>query len=475
MQVSSISNLKLNPLFKSTKKILSINNTEEASPVQMELSGSEVGRAMLAGMGINFKGSAEPIDVTDKLNKKVEGKSHLELPNLKVYDYPDTNLRVFIHTMSEEENSSYMPSAAVTIQRLDNSKENLLEEIILQSVIAERLSMKLEEFPSFITSTGMITYSFSNPEKFSERLGEYYEILSRQNISEEEFVKAKNFVKESLSPEFFQHGADFIKAYYSDEGDLYTQEEMLEKLEQITPDAINAYYKDFISNSKIETIISTKESMFDKTKLKDATDHLDCMFAKIPDVDNKKMEDFVPNKDMKVQKVDTYIYSSPFLEINYPTSVQTIKDSLIAEFAVGIINEVNPKEFYFYNGSHDIPSYLKNKDKTFDFSYCTVDVNGNSAQLDEKLRELRGVLNDTVNDEAFTTKLETRKQDRKDFLKSVFSEESSPLSTFVGCLKYSSDVFSLYETIDSITADDIKDFINTYLVNQAPVVIANEP
>ena len=99
MQVSSISNLKLNPLFKSTKKILSINNTEEASPVQMELSGSEVGRAMLAGMGINFKGSAEPIDVTDKLNKKVEGKSHLELPNLKVYDYPDTNLRVFIHTM----------------------------------------------------------------------------------------------------------------------------------------------------------------------------------------------------------------------------------------------------------------------------------------------------------------------------------------------------------------------------------------
>ena len=37
----------------------------------MKLSGSEIGRAMLADMGISFKSSAEPIDVTDKLNKKV--------------------------------------------------------------------------------------------------------------------------------------------------------------------------------------------------------------------------------------------------------------------------------------------------------------------------------------------------------------------------------------------------------------------
>ena len=85
MQIKPLS-FKVTSALKPQTKISVMECTEKASPVQIELSGSEVGRAMYAGMGINFKGYLEPVDVTDKLNKRVVGQSHLELPNLKVFD-----------------------------------------------------------------------------------------------------------------------------------------------------------------------------------------------------------------------------------------------------------------------------------------------------------------------------------------------------------------------------------------------------
>ena len=32
----------------------------------------------------------------EALKEKIEGKDHLDLPNIHVYEYPDTNLQVFI-------------------------------------------------------------------------------------------------------------------------------------------------------------------------------------------------------------------------------------------------------------------------------------------------------------------------------------------------------------------------------------------
>ena len=64
MQIKPLS-FNVTSVLKPQTKISVMECTEKASPVQIELSGSEVGRAMYAGMGINFKGSLEPIDVTE--------------------------------------------------------------------------------------------------------------------------------------------------------------------------------------------------------------------------------------------------------------------------------------------------------------------------------------------------------------------------------------------------------------------------
>jgi len=64
------------------------------------------------------------------LNKKVEGKSHLDLPNLKVYDYPDTNLRVFVNSVSDNSDGMNFPPVVTIIQRSGEIKEDLIEEAL---------------------------------------------------------------------------------------------------------------------------------------------------------------------------------------------------------------------------------------------------------------------------------------------------------------------------------------------------------
>ncbi len=70
---------------------------------EIELPGYNVSGAIFARNNITFRNLATPIEVTDKYNKKIEGKDHLDLPNIHVYEYPDTNLKVFI---CENDNSN---------------------------------------------------------------------------------------------------------------------------------------------------------------------------------------------------------------------------------------------------------------------------------------------------------------------------------------------------------------------------------
>ena len=60
---------------------------------EIELPGYNVSGAILARNNITFR----------NLAKKIEGKDHLDLPNIHVYEYPDTNLKVFI---CENDNSN---------------------------------------------------------------------------------------------------------------------------------------------------------------------------------------------------------------------------------------------------------------------------------------------------------------------------------------------------------------------------------
>lgn len=106
------------------KNIQSIDNSENcqlSSNKMLELSGYQAGRAMLAQNNVSFKNLAMPIEVTDKYNKKIEGKEYLDLPNIHVYEYPDTNLQIIVNEIS---NTTDKNKFQMSISLFDNGIKN---------------------------------------------------------------------------------------------------------------------------------------------------------------------------------------------------------------------------------------------------------------------------------------------------------------------------------------------------------------
>ena len=101
----------------------------------IELSNYEVGQAILNRNNISFRNLAMPIEVTDKYNKKIEGKDHLDLPNIHVYEYPDTNLQIFINADDNietiENDKLETPKYSIIIENNSYEKHDLLKEKLL--------------------------------------------------------------------------------------------------------------------------------------------------------------------------------------------------------------------------------------------------------------------------------------------------------------------------------------------------------
>ena len=114
-------------LNKKTQKGEKLNNS---LPQTSELSNYEVGQAILNRNNISFRNLATPIDVTDKYNKKTEGKDHLDLPNIHMYEYPDTNLQVILDENHNIPHNSNLLEAHLYFSKPQRDNSPLINKII---------------------------------------------------------------------------------------------------------------------------------------------------------------------------------------------------------------------------------------------------------------------------------------------------------------------------------------------------------
>lgn len=139
-----------------------------------ELPKYEVGQAMKAQMGIGFKQNSMPIEVTHLYNKKVEGKDHLDLPNIHVYEYPDTNLQLFVNVDDKvqtsdkiyisERNTVEPPQIIVQIKNnLSFNDYDEIKQILIESIIKTKMEEIAETVVFNIEKTDVQkTFSYSN-------------------------------------------------------------------------------------------------------------------------------------------------------------------------------------------------------------------------------------------------------------------------------------------------------------------------
>ena len=453
-----------NPINISTNSIYYTNKqAKETKPAgistpNFELSDYKTGQAILARNNISFRNLAVPIEVTDKYNKKVEGKDHLDLPNVHIYEYPDTNLQIFVNADENIINNSDSildkPKFAVVIENTDYKKHNLVFDSLIKFIMQERLPQINSE--SFIISYHSDCNNGLEIQKFNK-------IITDSNFSKVELNNAKEQLKNYLkSDEYKNNTGQFL--YKKDE--LKTKNEILDEIDNIKPEDLKMYYKNYLRHSNIKAFVTISKDYFDKNKteiLRNLNDGLNFKFMNSKEADI--VPEFIPNKFRNINNS-----RAEQKELNFPIENGTSRDFLIAEISNNILNSKNDFGYLIQINYFTTPVNLKNNvPLKYHNTLCTIqpkDPNFSNKDFENTFKnDLSKICNDDLSQE-----LDKLKSYYKDKLKTTFTGERLDLIKNWELISYQDDIFKLYEIIDSITQDDIKDYLKQYLIEQESVM-----
>ena len=271
-----------------------------------ELSNYEVGQAILNRNNISFRNLATPIDVTDKYNKKTEGKDHLDLPNIHVYEYPDTNLQVIMniddHISTNDKNFLEQPQILVQILKNSNDakKENVKNELIKKII-----EINLDKKAPFIL----------NNEGYSENIFYSYTEWGGKNVIDN---------LQNLNQTVYDlriNEQDLISAKY-ELSKKYTNE----NLDAITAKSLQEYYNGLKNNFSSKAFVTVSKDYFEKNHKR--------IFSEL----NR-------NIDIRLQKNNS--------------DNNLLKKQLLDEFTLGIINSYTDfnRNFKIINSMNDYSNY----------------------------------------------------------------------------------------------------------------------
>ena len=148
-------NISTNPIYYSKMPVKQMQGGNTTP--SFELSDYKTGQAILNRNNISFRNLATLIEVTDKYNKKVEGQDHLDLPNIHVYEYSDTNLQVYINAdeniITDPDSILDGPKTAILIENTDYNKHNFVYDNLIKFIMQGRL-------PQIHSDNFIISYFF---------------------------------------------------------------------------------------------------------------------------------------------------------------------------------------------------------------------------------------------------------------------------------------------------------------------------
>jgi len=245
------------------------------------------------------------------------------------------------------------------------------------------------------------------------------------------------------------------KAFYAPE-ELKSNDEIMDEINNMTCEDLENYYKKCLKNSSVQAFVTVSKDYFNENKskiLKSINENLKCKFTGI----GKTVEpEFVLNDTLRT------VYGAEN-GLCFPTKAVDSKDSFINDIAIQILNKHTQYEFksdYF-----SMPTALKNDTPIkYDLAYCHVNTDNPEAFVQD-IKNI-GKL-DLAND------VDKAKVYFKDRLKTTFTGERLDFIKNWELCSYNDSIFNLYETIDSINQDDIKSYINKYLIEQKPVISCN--
>lgn len=402
---------------------------------QIDLSGYEVGQAMMAQSGIAFR--SMPNDVTSKYNAVKDDKTHLNLPNIQVYEYPDTNLKVVVNKGKDLDYSL----AGMEIKNPELAKSEPLMFTLLVVILLPKEERKNLDF--YDDGDG-ISYIQALESDEDYNLGKFNKSIFSSNFTEEDFKEAKEVLEDILNE--------------------YGRSDIIPKLQNISIEDIRKYYNDFLKGCSINANVLLSDVDYENNKNKVLREINKNIPLKLDDNLNKINKSyFVPNDEMTITECEEGFMP---LEFHYDIENLSPKDNIIRE-----MTEIILFGKYFITGErHGLRDVLDNLGKKNKIEYYKVHVDlpfGEKIDIAKELEEFNSFLQ-KVCDSDLEQELEQRKALEKEDIRYHLTEDDDAYTRYSE--QVTSDIFNAYEQIDSITQDDIKNYIRKFLINQTPNV-----
>ena len=199
-------------------KLSSVIQRQQYRSEGINLSGYQAGKAILARNNISFKNIPAPVEITAVYNKKTDTKNSIDTKNLHVYKYPDTNLKLIIHTDKNvnTNDSVFLEQPQIIMSfrnNLSHEERNQKAELILKEILEQELSQKSEYVICNLGNRKNADFSFSEifGENTIDNLGNLNETVDGLDINDNNLknaVKKLNLEKENIS-------VDYLKQYYN--------------------------------------------------------------------------------------------------------------------------------------------------------------------------------------------------------------------------------------------------------------------
>ncbi len=438
------------------KQILNLNVNNE------ELSNYGIGQAILNRNNISFRNLAMPIDVTKKYDKRIEGKDHLNLPNIHVYEYPDTNLQLFVDVNSNLPKDKEKIIMALDIDCGNNNDTSFL----IRKELSTRLLCNLinGNKDCFVTTFDSNFFSIKYNLKTNDinKIANINNIISKPSFTEDDFEKIKG---------------DYIKDIKQMKN--VKSQSIIEEIQKISLDEINQFYSNTINNSEARLfVVVDKDYYSDKKKQlsKIFNSNISNKFLKHTDVINLNANDI-----NKKQVVFNATENDAYLELQYYMPMDRLKNKKIGEYltllmmlykAPAVLTNSTP---IMYKLDSDLNTKIKNITKS-PFLRFKIMLSGreNINNTQDAIDSVKGMLISLCDDDMAKLTLEDLKKRDKQEIEESFKQNSDIYMRATQLQNNNYDIFNIYEQIDSITIDDIKQAIVDYMLEQAPIVYVNE-
>lgn len=438
-----------------------VNTTES-----LDLAGYKTGQAILARNNITFRNLSTPVEVTHLYNKKVEGKDHLDLPNIHVYEYPDTNLRVFI-----DENPNMKDSSIETrlyIKNIDDEKSIIKKALFLKllkkALKKQNLDIQIEE-----SAQGFCTLSSQANDNFNI----YQQVNSLITHSDYTFSdleeEKQNLINDIIlqSPDNKITDVDLLLKH----NDKKSKEEVINEIKNISRNEMVNYQKTTLEDSNATYFITLNKKDLKNYKKLIAVLNSGISIKFSNDYTSTPRTKFLLNSDdfkyIKDDNVEAY-------EINYPYEELSLRDNYLARFTTLLLIFLSQPYHGEESGTQfiNLPMISKKPNLAYKchnlkFSLPKPDFTRLTPQ---RAIEIQKEIIKMVCDTDFTITLEDLKKTFKEYLSEDINQNYKKNINNQYLYEYEYNLFNIYEIIDSINIDDIKQHIQKYIIKQEPII-----